>query len=135
MREYELVLDCYRSGQMSERQWQEHLKDEVFDAWLQQNNEAAVRYSPTEYTRLIMMWDNNEIDPEDLLADPAMREWLDKNRHETYLYMLADQHRSMIRSAINGDVRSRENVDRMMFFPRFRAKYERATALSWQQND
>lgn len=30
----ELILACYQSGQMSERQWQEHLKDETFRAWL-----------------------------------------------------------------------------------------------------
>lgn len=29
---YRLLLQCYLSGQMSERQWQEHLKDEVFKA-------------------------------------------------------------------------------------------------------
>jgi len=31
---YAMILDCYRSGQISERQWQEHLKDEVFAAWV-----------------------------------------------------------------------------------------------------
>ena len=31
---YELLLICYRSGQVSERQWQEHLKDAGFVAWL-----------------------------------------------------------------------------------------------------
>ena len=30
---YELLLACYQSGQISERQWQDHLKDEVFEAW------------------------------------------------------------------------------------------------------
>jgi len=32
---YELLLQCYRSGQVSERQWQEHLKDENFKKWLE----------------------------------------------------------------------------------------------------
>jgi hypothetical protein len=31
---YELLLQCYRSGQIAESQWQAHLKDEVFKAWL-----------------------------------------------------------------------------------------------------
>lgn len=31
---YELLLDCYKSGQITEQQWQSHLKDEVFKAWL-----------------------------------------------------------------------------------------------------
>ena len=34
MSDYESLLVCYRSGQMSESQWQAHLKDEVFRAWL-----------------------------------------------------------------------------------------------------
>lgn len=34
MSEYEALLACYRSGQISERQWQEHLKDELFRAWV-----------------------------------------------------------------------------------------------------
>lgn len=28
------ILACYQSGQMTELQWQEHLKDELFCAWL-----------------------------------------------------------------------------------------------------
>jgi hypothetical protein len=28
MAEQELLVDCYRSGQISERQWQEHLKED-----------------------------------------------------------------------------------------------------------
>lgn len=36
---YSMLLACYRSGQMNERQWQEHLKDEVFAAWLKRNSE------------------------------------------------------------------------------------------------
>ncbi len=31
---YALLLECYRSGQISERQWQAHLLDEIFRAWL-----------------------------------------------------------------------------------------------------
>ncbi len=31
---YQLLLTCYRSGQITEQQWQEHLKDEVFVQWL-----------------------------------------------------------------------------------------------------
>lgn len=31
---YQQIYDCYRSGQMSAAQWNEHLKDEVFAAWV-----------------------------------------------------------------------------------------------------
>lgn len=31
--EYELILQCYRSGQMSEAQWQKHLDDKDFKSW------------------------------------------------------------------------------------------------------
>jgi hypothetical protein len=31
---YDLLLQCYLSGQMSEAEWQSHLQDEVFAAWL-----------------------------------------------------------------------------------------------------
>lgn len=31
---YSIMLTCYLSGQVSERQWQEHLNDEVFRAWI-----------------------------------------------------------------------------------------------------
>lgn len=34
---YALLLDCYRSGQISEHQWREHLRDEVFCAWLKRH--------------------------------------------------------------------------------------------------
>lgn len=37
MTAYELLLACYRSGQVSERQWQEHLQDEGFRKWLEDN--------------------------------------------------------------------------------------------------
>ncbi len=32
--EYEMILACYRSGQISERQWTAHLKDAAFAAWV-----------------------------------------------------------------------------------------------------
>lgn len=35
MTDYELLLACYRSGQVSEAQWQEHLKDQVFREWVE----------------------------------------------------------------------------------------------------
>lgn len=31
---YQALLACYRSGQMSERSWSEHLKDEAFAAYV-----------------------------------------------------------------------------------------------------
>lgn len=31
---YADLLACYRSGQISEAQWKEHLRDEVFRRWL-----------------------------------------------------------------------------------------------------
>lgn len=34
MNNYELLLACYKSGQISEQQWAQHLKDEVFAKWL-----------------------------------------------------------------------------------------------------
>jgi hypothetical protein len=34
---YALLLECYRSGQMSEAEWQQHLGDELFAAWLKRN--------------------------------------------------------------------------------------------------
>jgi len=34
MSNFELLLACYKSGQVSERQWQEHLKDADFAAWM-----------------------------------------------------------------------------------------------------
>jgi hypothetical protein len=40
---YELIYACYTTGQISERQWADHLKDEVFAAWVkkQQQKKAA----------------------------------------------------------------------------------------------
>lgn len=35
---YALLLECYRSGQITEAQWQEHLKDEIFAAWLKRRS-------------------------------------------------------------------------------------------------
>lgn len=40
MSEYEKLLACYRSGQMSEAQWQEHLKDVAFARWLTKRGAA-----------------------------------------------------------------------------------------------
>lgn len=34
MNNYPLLLACYRSGQISERQWTEHLSDPLFALWL-----------------------------------------------------------------------------------------------------
>jgi len=34
MSKFELLLACYKSGQVSERQWQEHLKDADFAKWM-----------------------------------------------------------------------------------------------------
>jgi hypothetical protein len=33
-RDFGMILACYRSGQMSERQWQAHLADPLFALWL-----------------------------------------------------------------------------------------------------
>jgi hypothetical protein len=33
MESYDLLIACYKSGQISERQWQEHLKDKEFDKY------------------------------------------------------------------------------------------------------
>ena len=35
MTEFEMLLACYRSGQVSERQWQEHLRDREFREWVE----------------------------------------------------------------------------------------------------
>ena len=40
MTDFEALLACYRSGQVSERQWQEHLKDREFREWVEE--EAAM---------------------------------------------------------------------------------------------
>jgi len=37
MSKFELLLVCYKSGQVSECQWQEHVKDADFAAWLDQH--------------------------------------------------------------------------------------------------
>jgi hypothetical protein len=37
MSKFELLLACYKSGQVSELQWQEHLKDADFAKWLDQH--------------------------------------------------------------------------------------------------
>lgn len=33
--DYHMILACYRSGQMSERQWEEHKADPLFRLWLE----------------------------------------------------------------------------------------------------
>ncbi|HLW27648.1 MAG TPA: hypothetical protein VKY54_07935 [Kiloniellales bacterium] len=38
--EFELLLACYLSGQVSERQWQEHLKDQRLRDWLKKIGRA-----------------------------------------------------------------------------------------------
>lgn len=38
MTEFEMLLACYRSGQMSERQWQAHLEDRAFREWVEDQN-------------------------------------------------------------------------------------------------
>lgn len=40
--EYAQLLACYRSGQIPEAAWQEHLKDEAFAAWVRQHLPAGV---------------------------------------------------------------------------------------------
>lgn len=32
--DYRLILACYLSGQMAEKQWLEHCKDPLFNIWL-----------------------------------------------------------------------------------------------------
>jgi len=34
---YQMLLDCYRSGQIDSRQWAEHLKDELFAAYVRRH--------------------------------------------------------------------------------------------------
>lgn len=31
---FAMILACYRSGQMTEAQWQDHMRDELFAAWV-----------------------------------------------------------------------------------------------------
>lgn len=33
--DYNLLLQCYRSGQISEKQWQEHLQDEGLQNYIE----------------------------------------------------------------------------------------------------
>lgn len=42
MTEFEMLLACYRSGQMSERQWQAHLEDKAFREWVE--NQLPINY-------------------------------------------------------------------------------------------
>jgi hypothetical protein len=39
MSQYEALFACYCSGQMSERQWQEHLRDLEFAAYVRKAKE------------------------------------------------------------------------------------------------
>lgn len=34
---FTMILACYRSGQMSEAQWQDHMRDELFAAWVRRH--------------------------------------------------------------------------------------------------
>lgn len=34
---YKIIYQCYKSGQITEKQWMEHLKDEVFRKWVEKN--------------------------------------------------------------------------------------------------
>jgi hypothetical protein len=38
---YEALYLCWVSGQVSERQWIEHLRDEMFSAWLRRRTGIA----------------------------------------------------------------------------------------------
>jgi len=38
---FQALYDCYRSGQMSERQWQAHLSDPLFRIWLERKGIGA----------------------------------------------------------------------------------------------
>lgn len=38
MTEFEMLLACYRSGQVSERQWQAHMEDKAFRVWVENQN-------------------------------------------------------------------------------------------------
>jgi len=38
---FENLLMCYRSGQMLEAEWQEHLRDEMFAAWVKRRYAEA----------------------------------------------------------------------------------------------
>jgi hypothetical protein len=35
--EHRLLFYCYYSGQMSEKQWQDHLRDSGFSKWISQH--------------------------------------------------------------------------------------------------
>jgi hypothetical protein len=38
MSDFAMILTCYRSGQISARQWQAHLSDASFRRWLTQQS-------------------------------------------------------------------------------------------------
>lgn len=39
--DFSLLIACYLSGQVSERQWQEHLKDERLRQWLEKQSHTT----------------------------------------------------------------------------------------------
>jgi len=39
--DYNAILACYKSGQMSEKQWQSHLSDKLFVIWLNRKEERV----------------------------------------------------------------------------------------------
>lgn len=41
--DFVLLLACYRSGQMSPRQWQKHLRDEKLRQWLEKNGRSHLK--------------------------------------------------------------------------------------------
>ena len=45
--DYRLILACYRSGQMSERQWQQHLSDPLFQLWVEHTTAKTPRVGAT----------------------------------------------------------------------------------------
>lgn len=47
MGDFSAILACYRSGQMSERQWQQHLSDPPFRAWIKYTTAKTPRVGAT----------------------------------------------------------------------------------------
>lgn len=41
--QYQHLLDCYRSGQIEESAWQEHLKDKGFREWVNERVDTEER--------------------------------------------------------------------------------------------
>lgn len=48
MTEQELLVACYRSGQINERQWQEHMQEDpkLRDAWLDEIDPDNTGWNP-----------------------------------------------------------------------------------------